>query len=174
MLNVPVSIVGTRIRTGHFAKPTAVDAIPLCPSSMHDPSVRRTWPRGYVHSISTLCDTALGRQSAVDQFLAKFSRNDVEVPSLDSARKQQVVVDPEDSSVLWLLLLFHPLLVGCMKAAVREVNADSAITGNFVRAYNGKRQRPLVRIAWRNSCPPHWMKIRSSNALVLKEQLSLL
>ena len=170
MLNVWVAVDDLgHIRTSHYVKPTAIDAIPLCTSSMHNPAVHRTWPAGYIKSILSLCDSSEGKQAAVATFLANFKRNDVEIPSIISS--SGAADRGLDRQVIWMPLPYHPLLAGPLKAAIRKANSDDILLNGVVDAYDGKVLKPLIRIAWRNSRKPHWMVIRASNSEVLKQHI---
>ena len=109
-----------------------------------------------MRTILQLCDSSHGKDIAVRDFLAKFSTNDVEVPSLECIQHTSVAGSSELCEDLWLPLPYHPLLAHRIKAAVREVNTDPLVGACYARAYGGKKLRPRIRVAWKNAYAPQW------------------
>ena len=168
MLNVLVEIDDGKLRTDHYSKPTSVESIPLCTSSMHAPGVHSSWPKAYLSSILSLCDSVAKKNRLKRTFLNSFKNNGVTVPSLSSTCRK-VVVPEQSSEDIWLPLPYHPLLRVALTRAVIKVNSSELSLAAYSSAYGGLRQQPRIRIAWRNAFPPNWRRVRVSNAKVLKK-----
>ena len=95
----------------------------------------------------------------------------MQVPVLNSPTQVSRRAVPEHLDVIWLPLPYHPLLYNALRAAVAEVNNDDLVNSIFRAGFNGRRKRPLIRIAWKNALPAQWKRIRSSNSLILKGAL---
>ena len=144
---------------------------------MHVPSLHQTWPRAYANSIRHVCHSDHKAELAVSGFLSNFRRGDVQVPYLGKLLRSNVeaaaaAAAAEKRETVWLPLPFHPLLMQPLQAAVRELNGDALVNTVYQNAYNGKRCKPLVRIAWGNRLPAQWKRVRASNAKVLKSYLA--
>ena len=119
-----------------YEKPTSIKRY-LAATSMHAPSVHRSWPRAQVARIRRLCGRAADANVRISAFSRDLAFNDAWPPSTDprppsdstSARSQEIIVS-------WLTLPFHAAW------------SSSDLPNLVYRACREAKNSLLVRIAW--------------------------
>ena len=131
-------------------------------TSMHPITVHRSWPVAMVGMYRQLCTSQTDLLRATNNLLQRFTANffpEHLVKHLGEIRhRPAATVQKTCTKAIWLVLPFHPSLVGPIRLALRSINERVDLSALYIVCFG--HSPPQLRVAWTNGGPHHVHQVR--------------
>ena len=162
-LDMQLTMSHNRVSVDYYAKPNL--GPPLSPESGHHPSTHRSWPGGTIQRIRNICSSSRAADTAVSNFLSRFTEFSIPSVFQVSAAKASC---PRPLT-MWVPIAFHPF---SYRAVMRGFEAHLAefpcLTGQlFGRKSTVGSHASVFKPAWYNKLPMLHIRLRSLQRALL-------